>query len=188
MSTLNWSEEKYIQQYIHKRGSDSNDFLTLGKKIHKVLEERNDEDKEFKKIKDQIPIYNIREIEFKTKIGDIPLMGIIDAMEEKPLRIADYKTGQKPNVKSWTNQMIFYNLMLFQEKKEIAKENKIYWIKTKLNDNGQLVATNEVREFDIGIELKDVIAFSPKITKIWEKIKELVENERMMFGELPIDK
>jgi hypothetical protein len=185
-STLNWSEDRYIEQYIHKQGGEDNDFLRLGKKIHKVLEKRKG--KEFKEIRKQIPVYSQREVEIKSKVGDVPLLGIIDGMEENPLIIADYKTGQKPSVSSWQNQMLFYNLMLFQKYKEIAKENKIYWIKTAFNDYEQLIATGEVREFDINIKLKDVIAFSPKVISAWERIKDLVSRERQMFGELPIDK
>lgn len=185
ISCLDYSEKKYIQNYIYGKREQENDFLKLGKEIHKSLEKR---DNKFPDIQKQIPEYKKREFEIKAKLDEIPLYGIIDGLSERPLKMCDYKTGLKPNVKGWTNQAIFYNLMLWLNKKKIAKENKIFFIKTKWNDDGQLVPINSVQEYLMNIELKDVIAYAPKVIDSWKRIKRLVEQERQMFGSLPFDK
>ncbi len=187
ISCLDYSEQKYIQSYIYGQANEENDFLSLGKEVHKELEIRN-KDSKLIDIINQIPEYQNKELKIKAQLEDIPLFGIIDGLNENPLILVDYKTGLKKNILGWRNQLIFYNLMFWQSRKEIAKENIIYFIKTKRNENDQLILNGSVEKFDIKIDMKDVISFVPKVMDSWKRIKRLVERERYMFGELPFDK
>lgn len=187
ISCLDYSEQKYIQSYIYGQAKEENDFLSLGKEVHKELELRN-KDSKLIDIINQIPEYQNKELKIKAQLEDIPLFGIIDGLNENPLILVDYKTGLKKNIIGWRNQLIFYNLMFWQSRKEIAKENIIYFIKTKKNENDQLILDGSVEKFDIKIDMQDVISFVPKVMDSWKRIKRLVERERYMFGELPFDK
>ena len=188
LSCLEWSEKKYIDSYIFQKEREDNEFFRVGKELHKALEERGKEYKPpIREIVEQIPTYPDREYKIEEKLNDIPLFGIFDGFDKKSLRLADYKTGLRANVKGWTDQMLFYSLMVFLKYNKRPPQIKIFYVKTKWNDDGQLILTDRVGEYEIKIEMKDVIMFSCRITKAWERIQELVKEQRNMFGTLPFE-
>ncbi len=189
LSCLEWSEKKYIDSYIFQKEREDNEFFRVGKELHKALEERNKKYKSpIKEIIEQIPMYPDREYKIEAKLNDIPLYGIFDGFDKKSLCLADYKTGLRANVKGWTDQMLFYSLMIFLEYNKLPSQIKIFYVKTKWNDDDQLILTDRVQEYEIKVKLKDVIMFSTRVNKAWKRIKELVLEQRQMFGSLPFEK
>ena len=188
LSTLEFSEEKYIQSYIWNNRSADNDFLKLGKKLAVALENRELEDEDWiESIKKQMPDYPKREYKINANLQEIPLFGIFDGYDPIKRRLGEYKTGLKPNLKGWTNQMLFYSLLIWLKEEYLPTEIKVFWAKTKWSDDGQLIFSGEIKEYDIEIEMKDVIKFVPRIARAWFRIKKLCEIERQKFGKLPFD-
>jgi hypothetical protein len=188
LSTLEHSEKNYIQSYIWGHRSEENDFLKLGKKLAVALEHRESIDEEWiEVIKKQMPDYPKREYTIETQLSNIPIMGVLDGFNPKGNIIGEYKTGLKQNIAGWTDQMIFYSLLIWLKKRSLPKKIELFWAKTKWNDEEQLIFVGEVKKFDIKIDIKDILRFIPRITKAWKKIQELVENERLQYGQLPFD-
>jgi hypothetical protein len=189
LSALEYSEAQYIKNYIWGKKQEDNEYFRVGKLIHSALEKREEKhDQYIEDIKKQIKKYPQREHKIEVMLGDIPLYGVLDGFSRTHLKICDYKTGMKPNLTGWKNQALFYSLMIFLKYKKIPKEFKIFYIKTKRNDEDQLVVVGSVREYNIDISLKDIIRFTPRVIKGWARIHELVINERNQWGELPCDK
>jgi len=188
ISSLKWSVESYKQSYIYNKRQDS-PYLTLGKAFAEAMEFR---DKKVPKyidvVRRQIPDFPEKEVEMKSDVGGIPILGYYDAMDIKKGLIVEFKTGQKVSP-SWRGQLTLYSLLYFQNYNKMPKEIRLYWAKTKKNSNDQIVfSKDDVREFKFYIPLEEVLLFTVEIRKAYKKIKELCEYERMQFGSLPFDK
>lgn len=189
MNTFLWSPERYKQVYIYGK-FQSSPQLELGKRLALALEHREkDEAKWIKNIVNQMPDYPSREHKMKGEVNDIPLVGILDGFDDREGRIGEYKTGKKPNIAGWTSQMAFYSLLFWLDNNNtLPREIKVYWAATKFNVNEQLVFTGKVKEFNIEIKIKDILAMTQRIIKTYNEIKELCKQEEYMFGPLPYQK
>jgi hypothetical protein len=185
LSALEWSVNRYIESYIYCKHQDSPE-LRLGKELATALEFRERKAPDYiEALKPKMPGYQFREYKVSAKLDRTPLIGILDGWDDIKWHIGEYKTGKKANLSKWKDQMVFYHLLFWQKYKKLPNKTNLYWAITKYNDDGQLIFTGEVQEFEINIIMKDVINIIPRITNAIDKIQRLVKEEEMKFGILP---
>lgn len=187
ISSLAWSAEQYKQTYIWQK-TQSSIYLDFGKTFHEALQYRKKVVPDYLEIiRRQIPITKQSEVEMRAEIDKIPVLGFFDGMNDN--KIIEYKTGKLPNFKSWKSQLSLYSLLYFQNYGKLPKSVKLYWARTEINSEKQLIFANDkVKVFDIDIQIKDILKMTTTIIKAYEEIKALCETEREMFGKLPCDK
>lgn len=184
-SAFKYSKERFLETYYYGKRQDSC-FLDLGKRLGTALQFRQKREiKEIRDIRKQIPPAVIYEYEVKATLKNIPLLCYFDGFFPAEYAIHEYKTGTKPSEASWRNQMLFYSVALFLNNKKLPNKITLYWCPTKFNENEQLILTGEVKEYNIKIDIKEVIIFSGEMVKVWEGIKQLCEHEYQKFGILP---
>lgn len=184
-SSFKYSKQQFLDNYYYNKPQNSV-YMDLGKRLGTALQFRKKKEiAVIEKIKKQIPTAEIYEKELKTTFKGIKLLCYLDGYSETKNEIMEFKTGKAPSEASWRSQMLFYCVALFLINKKLPNKITLYWCKTYFNENEQLILTGDVKQYDIKIDIKDVIIFSGEMVKAWEGIKRLCEHEFLQFGVMP---
>ena len=186
MSSYLYSPSRFIKNYYYGEKQESC-YMDLGTKLHESLRYRriNKSNKEIEKIRQQVPIFEEYEKELKVKFKEIPLLAFFDGFDKKGFTLQEIKTGKTPSLKTWESQMKFYSLMLWCKYKKIPNSITLYYCRTELNDNDQLVLTGDVKVYPIKITIQDILQFSAELVKTYNEIQRLIDSEYQQFGILP---
>ena len=186
MSAFKYSQARFIRNYYYGE-EQSSVYMDLGKQLGTALQFRNKATLPvIINIRERIPEAKVYEKELKVTFNGIPCVGYLDGWDGKKFEILEFKTGKTASEKSWTDQMKFYGLLIWQKYKRLPSKITLYWARTEFNDNDQLVLTGEVRKYDIKVTMNDVIQFSSELVKTYNEIQKLVELEYSKYGILPV--
>lgn len=185
MASFKYSKQKFLENYYYGKEQESC-YMDLGKRLGTALQFRNKREcRIINQIRKQIPVAEIYEKELKTTFKKIPLLCYLDGFFDSNYTMHEYKTGKAPSMESWRSQMLFYSAALFLLDKKLPNKITLYWCRTEFDDNGVLVLTGEVKEYDIKININEVITFSAEIVKVYNQIVKLCSDEYEQFGILP---
>jgi hypothetical protein len=185
MAAIKYSKQQYLDRYFYGKFEDS-PYLQLGKQMGDALRFRKKKmPKIFDIVRKQIPEAKVYEKEKRALLGDIPMLGYFDGWDPDKFILDEYKTGKKPSLNSWCNQMRFYSTMLYLNNKRLPEKINLYWAETVWNESDQLVLTGSVKKYNIKVNLNDIIMFSGEIKRVWQEIYDLCEKEYEMFKVLP---
>jgi len=174
--TFKKSKEDYIRRYVYDEDIIpfwAKKYVDFGKEVHEKIENEQLE----VLLLDCYNDFTDREMEIKTKLGEIPLKGYIDAINTNERILIDYKTSKNPKTQAEVDkneQLTFYAVMCELEFGWIP-EMIIYRIETD-DDNG-LFLTGKVDEIKTTRTKKQVEEYKKEIKRIWQQIGELVEKE-----------
>jgi len=159
-----WKQNKdaYRRKYYDGGESISSPELVFGKKIARLLE-----DKEL----DHIEKYKVMEQKIMVEIDGVKVLSYLDSYQ--PYKFLEYKTG----VVSWTKtrvqkhlQLDWYSLMIQKWKGKVQDQCKLIWIETtkeKINYHGHKI--------EGGIRLTGKVEVFKRSVKQWER--DLLEKE-----------
>lgn len=201
-SYLSWSQynifkrspETYRKLYIlGEKGFDSK-YMRFGKQMALMREGvENAEDELVQSILTFLPQYPRREHEMTAKVKvngkTVVLFGKFDGVDLRKHIIGDDKVGLAEHItkkgnksKVWTQkkvdgdkQITFYSYIYYLNKKIIPKF-QLNWIET-IEENGEVVATGNIKTFETTRTVKDFIKLQANINKVWTGIVDMVDQE-----------
>lgn len=184
VNTLEQSVNKYIEKYIYGKQDDiETPAMKLGKRFSDALESGKPTGDEILDLmvsmttKYKYREYEIKEV-FKSKQGDITLLGKIDTFEESPhIRFREYKTGAT----KWTQkkaeehgQVYHYASLIWLKYKKLPSEVWLDHMPSRSESDGEYHFTGEsIRSFKINISIMKVMEYLARVTKVAVTIDEI---------------
>lgn len=177
LSTLETSEEQYVEKYVFGRAATSTDPMEFGKAVAEGLEKDDSGDAQIETLRLTLPHYRKHEFEVSAAFNGVPLLSKFDLYDPCPAcRIGEVKTGVQPwNQARVDNhgQLVFYNLAHFAKYGRIAKETRLFWAQTQYGTDG-LFLTGRLETFPAEITLDQVLLFAARrIQPAWKLILEI---------------
>ena len=166
-------DKYYIERYIENKQFE-NKYTIFGKKLHEALLTET-KDQAIEQIKLFLPEYPKREIEIKTTVEGIPLLGILDGLNPRKKEFCDWKTGKK-YTQAMTNkndQLTFYWLLLWKKYGWTPKRAFIHHIETAEAD--EIYATGKIQTFETHRTMSDMLSLFARIKKAWSGVEILCE-------------
>jgi hypothetical protein len=188
VSLFEQSPQKYKEKYIlGNLDTFTNDFMKVGSQFASALEDNETTgDETMDLVISQIVKYAKSEYKlvapFKTKFGEIVLLGKLDTFEDSPtLKFREYKTG---SVK-WTQskaekhgQLLHYASLIWLTYKRLPNEIWLDWIPTKRESDGVVRLTGEpIVPFKVNIGLTQVLEYMARVTKVAVAIDQMMRQE-----------
>lgn len=176
------SPEQYRKKYLLGESGYQSKEQLFGKQMADIREGREDtEDELIEHIKTLLTYYPKTDYEMTAtvKIGrsKVILLGVFDGADLKKHIIGEDKTGRlwtQKQADDW-KQLTWYAYIYWLNKKIIPKL-QLNWIETK-EENGQIVATGNIKTFETARTIKDFIKLQVEINKVWTGIVGLCEKE-----------
>lgn len=178
-SSFDYDLEQWYQRYILGIKEDPTEELKFGKLVGEKLAS----DFTFMPCIPRLSVYeNELNYTMKSKKGDIPMIGFMDAYSPK-FNMDEYKTGKK----AWTQeradthgQIDMYLLMHFLINKVPPEKMtvRIFWMPTKLNGDFTIsfVGADNAICFPTKRTTRQVLDFSTRIKKTVEAMQAYVRN------------
>lgn len=173
----------YAKYYILGEVFPETPEILLGKKLAKAIELEDEDDLDYKKIKNLLPKFEKREFELRGEVAGVPIYGKLDGFDEKKLIIYEIKTGiQEWNEERVKNhgQLDFYALLVYLNYNKLPDKIKLLWIPTE-RDGDKIKILGEIKEFEIKKDMGDLLKIGLRIKNAWQKIKKLYEEEKGSF-------
>ena len=177
MNIFKRSKARYISIYVDgEEDNFKNDHMELGEEFAKARAGEKSDREDIEMMKELLPTYPKREIEFNENLGKIPLKGILDGFDPRKKIIGEDKTGKK-----WTqgmvnkhDQLLFYALCVWLKYKKVPKV-WLHWVQTERDENGELILSGHFENFERKVTLADILLFSAKVRKVAKEISNLVK-------------
>jgi hypothetical protein len=172
----------YAKYYILGEKFPETPEILLGKKLAKSIELEDEDDLDYKKIKNLLPKFEKRELELWGNVAGVPIYGKLDGFDEKNLTIYEIKTGQN----EWNEEVVknhgqldFYALLVYLNYGRLPDKIELLWFPTK-RENNDLVIVGDVKKFTIKKDKSDLVKIGLRIVDAWEKIKKLYKEEKVV--------
>ncbi len=179
-STFLSGEKAYIKRYFEGLKLESK-YLSFGSMIGEGLEFRKTktDNRDIVLARKLIPCPQYCEKEISADFGKVPLTGKMDGFWDKDqFVIEEYKTSKNPWTQSMVRsheQLLFYVIMvsiLYQIKPEKILV-RLTWLETYEDTDGEVHLSGQKRVFEERFSESDVIAFYPKVSRVWKGIEAL---------------
>jgi hypothetical protein len=178
--TFENSPELYEKLYILGEDGYESPQMVFGKEVADALKSGKAQNNATKHLLEHFAIYPQKEYMLTTtlKIGrnKVVLLGYLDGYDPKKLKLGENKTGRL-----WTqdrvdksDQITFYNLMLYKEKGKMFKENALHWAETKF-ENGEVLLTGKIETFYTKRTKIDLLKLESRIIKAVKSISKMME-------------
>lgn len=171
------SPEKYVRHYIHGEAEFKNSAMDFGSKTALALETGDQSDDELiNALVAMIPRYKSPEHEirapFKTKNGEVDLLGKLDSFCPDTYSIMEYKTGRN----GWTQrkaethkQLDHYNALVWLKHKIIPPKSELIWAETEQGENG-IILTGHVETFEVTKSLSEILEYLAIVARVAREI------------------
>lgn len=170
------SPKEYERIYIKGEDYPVNQYMKLGSKVAAQLEKGVEVgDRLIEQFRVLTPAYKRREHKITAK-GEFTLLGILDACDiGRKCRLGEYKTGKKFTQKMTddSDQITFYNMLLYLTRGKLFDENYIHWAETKLNEN-KIELTGNITTFATKRTIFNVLALYSRCRKAIKEIDKLM--------------
>jgi len=134
----------------------------------------------------EVPRPEIYELELKSKIGDIEIIGHLDGWSPETKELLEYKTTCNPNrwtqekVDAW-DQVTMYCLLLWQNYK-IRPEDVTIRLTAIMGqeeeDSFEIHLTNEIKVFSTKRTMKDMLVFGSEIKHVHKEMQKFINNKQ----------
>lgn len=163
--------EKSLSNKYFDKGKEFGHYMETGEIPHTV---QNPEMLEL--IGSKVDVLEIMERELRVNIADYELLSYLDTSMEDCTEFFEYKTGKEPwtqeRVDEW-EQLNFYAMCCYIANGEKVIPNcKLYWIETDELDDGTIVYTGHVEEFERKFDIVDMTDMLAKILVTLQDIDE----------------
>lgn len=181
--------ERYVELYIYDGDRFSNKAQRFGTKMHDTIETGESTGNiEIDLLVSDLPRFpegqDLREFELhtvlKAKGEETPLLGKLDRLKSDYTAFKDWKTGKIP----WTQakvdkdeQITFYCMLIWIEKKIIPSDIQLVWIPTEEDEQGNLKVTGEIVPFHTKRNMSQILNMMVDCRKVWKQIQERYEQE-----------
>ncbi len=164
---------RYRKQYYESAPSFSNIYTKTGNIIHKQIEDG------LLEVKNHPLEKYTSEVKIETEVCGVPVLGYIDLLNKKNMRLSDIKTGvkKKDEKPRWTmleviklDQLPFYQVLIESKYGKVYPYAGLIWIETEHYNNKKGIARQK------GLQITGMQkSFTRKIEK-WErdKMKDLI--------------
>lgn len=179
------SPDRYIEQYMYGEKSFTNSGMEFGSRVGHALETgEQDEDETVNMLASMLPRYSIMEhpieVNLRTPIGWVTLMGKLDTFEEEILAFDEYKTGVTP----WTaskvrkhGQMGFYSALVYLKYGKIPSKARLHWAQTEKDWDGQIHLTGGIQTFEATKTMREVLMYLADISRVAVEIDRRYRDE-----------
>ncbi len=181
--------EKYVEQYMYDGQRYTSREMAFGSKIHDAIEKGGDSGEvEIDLLVTDLPTFpdglDLREFPLSPtlKVGkeEIPLFGKLDRLKTDYTAFKDWKTGKNPWTQAKVNkdeQITFYCMLIWIEKKVIPHDIEVVWIPTEEDEQGRLKVTGEFVRFHTTRKMGDILNMMVDVRKTWKEISDRYEQE-----------
>ncbi len=177
ISSFRYDPEKWYKKYVLGVAQEDTAPLIFGKKVGEKLAS------DFTFLP-QVPRLPIFEKKLVGKVGDINILGFLDAFQEKPCNFLEFKTSS--NSKRWTQktaedhgQMLFYFALIWLNY-GIAPEKigaRLVYIPCKENNSFEIELSGEpVQIFNVKKTSVDVLNFLNEIKRTYKEMEEYIKS------------
>lgn len=173
ISSFEYDKEQWFKRYILGEKQQETGAMLFGKQIGEKLAS----DPTFMPEVPRLPVY---EYKLTANLGDIPLIGYIDAFDLDNKKLLEFKTGKKWDKKKAQNhgQIDLYCTLLFAMHKIHPKDLdiKLVWMETEESGDFQ---TNFVKDmkpviFPIKKDMIDVLNMLRRIKQVRKEMEEYI--------------
>lgn len=161
-----WNRDKdlFRRRYYENEKSPDNVFTLFGRETHTMLETQEN--------LAHIPRHEIAELEIKTEIEGVPILGYIDNFSPKTKAFLDYKTAKNP----WTevevqklDQMPFYSLLIKEKFGKVKAKCQLIWLETRFKEVEEKVGSQIMVGEGNELELTGVFKVFNRTIEEWER-------------------
>lgn len=174
LSSWSYSKEQWYDRYILGKKDAPNAAMLFGKETG----ERLAADPLFLP---QVPRYPVFEKELRGRIGDIFLIGFLDAYNPSNHAFYEYKTSAGKD--KWTqksadkhDQLLMYKLLLYQNHKILPEQISSVLISISARENGDFTLSVDenrpVKEFKVAHTVEQMLVFAASIKQTYKEMGE----------------
>jgi hypothetical protein len=174
------NKEEYRNRYYRGIKPKDTPYTLFGREVHEKLENTDE--------LQHIPRYPKAEIEIKTEIEGVPLLGYIDRFDPEEYRFLDYKTSirNKDGSSKWNDvavqkldQLPFYSMLIKEKYGEVHPEAKLIWLETAWRE----------AEYAVSSQMLTINSDELELTGHFEEFtREIEEWERSRMKEWIVEK
>lgn len=181
--------EEYVRTYMYEGEKFTSKAMAFGTQMHNAIETgESTGDIEVDLLITDLPKFpdgqDLREIELHAtiKVGneETPILAKLDRLKSDFTAFKDWKTGKN----AWTQakvdkdeQITFYCMIIFIQKKIIPNDIELVWIPTEEDEFGKLKITGEFVRFHTHRKMSDILNMMVDCRKVWKQINERYEQE-----------